>query len=187
MPDSLSRAVEPTFLGWDGRAHGLFHALVAAVAQDGIVLAVALVMAGAWWAASGSAGDRLVDAVLRLVPGAVAVAIAFALAHVAGLLLPESRPFVLLGQPALFAHAPDASFPSDHVSGGMALLASRVGPGARTATAIVVVAVGIARVASGVHWPDDIVGGAIIGLAVAWLVSSAWSAVLERVPTLRRA
>ena len=187
MPDSLSRSIEPTFLGWDGRAHGLVHALVAAVAQDGIFLAVALVVAGAWWAASGAAGDRAIDAFLRLVPGAVAVAIAFGLAHVAGLLLPESRPFVLLGQPALFAHAPDASFPSDHVSGGMALLASRVGPGTRMATALVVVAVGVARVVSGVHWADDIVGGAIMGLAVALLVSAGWSAALERAPRLRRA
>ncbi len=180
MPDSLSRAIEPTFLGWDGRAHGLVHALVAAMAQDGIFIAVALVVAGAWWVASGSGPNRVFDAGLRLVTGVVAAVVALVLAHFVGQLMPESRPFVLLGHPALIAHAPDASFPSDHVTAGMALLAARVGPRVRLATALVVLVVGAARVVAGIHWPDDIVAGAILGLAVAFVVQAVWTAAVSR-------
>lgn len=178
MPDPLSRAIAAPFLAWDGRAHGPIHLLVAAIAQDAIFLAVAMIVAGAWLAASAHGRDRVVDAGLRLVPGVVAVAIAFGIAHVAGQLLPESRPFVLLGHAPLVPHAADASFPSDHVSAGMSLLAARTGRWTRLLTALVVVAVGAARMAAGIHWLIDIAGAAAIGLAVAWLVSTAWTSVV---------
>lgn len=40
--------------------------------------------------------------------------------------------------------------------------------------------IGIARIFAGVHWPTDIVGGAIIGLAVAWLVHWALKSSREK-------
>lgn len=33
---------------------------------------------------------------------------------------------------------------------------------------------GIARVFAGVHWPSDILGGAVIGIVSAWAVTKAW-------------
>ncbi len=180
MPDPISRAIEPTFLVWDARLPSMLGQAVADTAQFGIVLAILVVGFGALWAASGAPRERIAGAILRLAPGIAAVVVALGAAHVAGLLLPEVRPFVLLGQPALFPHVADASFPSDHVSGGMAMLAARVGDRARALTVLIVALVGLARVVAGVHWLDDIVGAAILGLAVAWLVAVGWSALVDR-------
>jgi membrane-associated phospholipid phosphatase len=177
MPDPLSRALAPTFFRWDASMPSAPATVISDMAQYGIVLAILAVGLAAFWASRGTAVDRIVDTALRLAPGVVAVVIAFAAAHVAGLLLSEPRPFVVLAQQPLFVHAPDGSFPSDHVTAGMSMLAARIGSRGRLLTAIIVALVGLARVVAGVHWLDDIVGGAIIGLAVAWLVSAAWGFV----------
>ena len=36
------------------------------------------------------------------------------------------------------------------------------------------VLMGVARVFAGVHWPSDIIGGAVIGIASVWLVRKLW-------------
>ncbi|MGC8633174.1 MAG: phosphatase PAP2 family protein [Candidatus Limnocylindrales bacterium] len=185
MPDPISRAIEPTFFSWDRSLPHLLAQTVSGVAQYGIVVAVLVVGLGALWAATRSSGAWLPDTLLRLAPGILAVGIALGIAHVAGLLLPETRPFVLLGQPPLFPHAPDASFPSDHVSGGMAMLGARVGTRTRALTVAIVVAVGLARVIAGVHWLDDIVGAAVLGLVLAWGVTLVWSAAVSRLALVR--
>ncbi len=177
MPDPLSRAVSTSVFQWDASVPAIVTHVVSDMAQYGIFLAVLVVGLGALWASRGAPRDRVVDTVLRLIPGVVAVAVALAAAHFIGQALPESRPFVVLGQQPLFAHAADASFPSDHVSGGMAMLAARVGRGTKAATVVIVALVGAARVLAGIHWVDDIIGAAVIGLAIAWAVSAAWSAV----------
>lgn len=84
-------------------------------------------------------------------------------------LLPNPRPFVAEGFTPLIPHEMSSSFPSGHavfffalaattwfyhrplgyILGGLALLVS------------------LARVAAGLHWPSDIVAGAIIGTLVA--------------------
>ena len=185
MPDPVSRAIEPTFLRWAATMPAVAGHAISGLAQYGIVLAILVVGLGALWAASGVPRERVIATTLRIAPGIAAVAIALAIAHVAGLVLPETRPFVLLGQPPLFPHAADASFPSDHVSGGMAMLAARVGSRTRALTVMMVAAVGLARVVAGVHWLDDIVGAAILGLLVAWLVTLAWTAVAPRLAEAR--
>jgi membrane-associated phospholipid phosphatase len=177
MPDPLSRALAPTFFRWDASMPSALAGAVSDMAQFGIVLAILVVGLAALWASRGSTVDRVVDTVLRLVPGVAAVVIAFAAAHVAGMLLSEARPFVMLAQQPLFAHAADNAFPSDHVTAGMSMIAARIGPRGRILTVIIVALVGVARIVAGVHWLDDIVGGAIIGLAVAWLVTIAWGFV----------
>jgi membrane-associated phospholipid phosphatase len=187
MPDPLSRALAPTFFRWDASMPSALATAVSDMAQFGIVLAILVVGLAALWASRGSAVDRVVGTVVRLLPGVVAVVIAFVAAHVAGMLLSEPRPFVLLAQQPLFAHAPDGAFPSDHVTAGMSMLAARIGPRGRILTAIIVALVGVARVVAGVHWLDDIVGGALIGLAVAWLVSMVWGFVPARRSQVRTA
>ncbi len=83
------------------------------------------------------------------------------------------RPFMLeLGQNFL-AHAPGASFPSDHASGmfamGFALLLASLRKTALVMLALALL-VGWARVYLGVHFPFDILGGCLVGLGSAWLV-----------------
>ena len=44
--------------------------------------------------------------------------------------------------------------------------------------------VGIGRVAGGVHYPTDILGGAILGIIVGWLVYSISKKILKNRPNL---
>ncbi len=186
MPDPLSRALAPAIFTWTSGLPASAQLLIAVVAQAGVFIAVAIVIAGAWLEAEpGSLVLRGWDAGWRLAPGFVAVVLAFLLANLLGIVFPETRPFVVLDHTPLFAHAADASFPSDHVSGGFALLATRVRSGAiRALVVAVVLLVGLARILAGVHWLDDIVGAAVLGLIVAWAVTMVWDRVMAGSPTL---
>jgi len=90
------------------------------------------------------------------------------------------RPFVSLPKGSftqLIPHSIDASFPSDHVSGSFAFAAGSWKSAERwvsysfTSLAILVA---IARVYTGVHWPTDVLAGAIVGVfsaRIMWAVS----------------
>jgi undecaprenyl-diphosphatase len=74
------------------------------------------------------------------------------------------------------------SFPSGHaataVAGAMAM--ARVWPAARWTFAILAVLIAFSRIYVGVHYPSDVLAGAVLGLACAWLVlagrhPSTWS------------
>ncbi len=180
MPDPISRALARASLTWDTGHGGASHWLVAQMAEEGIFLAVAIIVVGAWLASRGALRERLLETAWRLAPGVIAALLALAVAHLAGLVVPEARPFVLLGRPSLIPHSADNGFPSDHVIAGMALLAARVGIWTRLAAGAIVALVGLARVMAGIHWLDDVVAAAILGLAIAWLVSVAWESVVQR-------
>jgi membrane-associated phospholipid phosphatase len=83
-----------------------------------------------------------------------------------GLFYFHEQPFAVYGFEPLWPHAVDNSFPSDHVALGGAL-----------ATAVLflnrplglflwllVLAIGLLRVIAGLHYPVDIVGGAVAGI-----------------------
>ena len=80
----------------------------------------------------------------------------------------------------LIARSHDPSFPSDHATGGFAL-AFGIWLYDRTLGAVLMVVAALlafARVYVGTHYPGDVVGGALIGVAAA--------AVLFLVPPIRR-
>lgn len=111
----------------------------------------------------------------------------------------EPRPFISHHVNMLIAHAADDSFPSDHtawslavsgmflflllpawqqarrvraVTGDPTLLRALNYPGLLTLLALVIgCLVGFARVFTGVHYPGDILGGAIDGLIAASLIT----------------
>jgi len=100
--------------------------------------------------------------------------LALGLAQVIGYLWPHPRPFMLELGHTWLAHAPEASFPSDHAtlcfSIGIALLLSRwfwTG----FATVLLGLLVGGARVYLGVHFPLDVAGALLLALPCAWLTS----------------
>lgn len=166
MPDPISRAIATAVLAWGPGAPHLARTGIDLVAQTGIFLAVALVVLGAWLAGGRSIGGF----VAAILPGLIGAALAILAAHVIGGLAPVDRPFVALGGTPLFTHAADASLPSDHVTIGMSMLGARISDRRiQWAVAIVVILVGLARVLAGVHWLDDVVLGALLGLACAWL------------------
>jgi undecaprenyl-diphosphatase len=82
------------------------------------------------------------------------------------------RPFVAHSDTVhvLLAYSRDASFPSDHAAAGFAIATAllivhrRWGVAALAAAAIM----SYARVFVGVHYPGDVLAGALIGIAVGW-------------------
>lgn len=80
------------------------------------------------------------------------------------------RPFVSLPKGSftqLIPHSIDASFPSDHVSGSFGFAAGswkRTDRWVSYSFTSLAILVAIARVYVGVHWPTDVIAGAIVGL-----------------------
>ena len=179
-------------------------------AQDLIALAPVLVLA-LWFAlarwsplaAAGPAGSaargwRGLGQRAALAAAAAAV-LALVLSTALGEVAVVARPFMT--HPALdrllVAHAADNSFPSDHeavlaaVATVLALFARRArrdggrGGGWVAAIALLAVAtaalIGFARVYVGVHYPFDIAGGAIVGIAAGALL---WAAIPTLEPLL---
>jgi undecaprenyl-diphosphatase len=95
---------------------------------------------------------------------------------VIGKLVDRPRPFVAHHQiHAFLAHAPDPGFPSDHTTAAFAIAAVLLLVlGLRTLPVLVAaIALGASRVVVGVHYPGDVLAGALIGCAAAivvWLV-----------------
>ncbi len=78
-----------------------------------------------------------------------------------------------IGVRELFFHRPDTSFPSDHASFLMAVAVAFYLSGQRklgTFVLLIAVAVGVSRVAIGVHFPGDILAGWLVGAATAYLL-----------------
>ena len=130
-----------------------------------LVGVVALIAAGtvlrrrAWWSAGLLA---LVAAGVALVAGAVA-------SH----LVDRPRPFVSHPQiHAFLHHAADAGFPSDHATAAFAIggvLVIRLGWVAAPVL-LAALALSVARVMIGLHYPGDVLAGAVLGVGCAALV-----------------
>ncbi|MEA2191812.1 MAG: hypothetical protein QOI73_1933 [Solirubrobacteraceae bacterium] len=150
------------------------------------------------WLFLALVGALVLAAVLRRAdlsraPGVLAsasAAIALLIAHVAGSAIARPRPFVAHPNVhAFIAHAPDPGLPSDHATAAFAiavaiLLAHRLG-GLLALAAATVLAAG--RVFMGVHYPSDVLAGALLGAVVALCVCRL--AILLpplRLPALRR-
>ncbi|HEV7662427.1 MAG TPA: phosphatase PAP2 family protein [Chloroflexota bacterium] len=155
---------------------------VALLAEAGIVvLPILLVVV---WLRAASIGPGTREAVLS---GCIGAVIAFAIGYGLEHLLSRPRPFLELGFTPLFPHAADSSFPSDHTLVGAAL----VGPLLWRVQRLGVLAffwallVGAARVAAGVHYPTDIIGSAILALAIDAVLWLTIRPVLVRLSPLR--
>jgi undecaprenyl-diphosphatase len=107
----------------------------------------------------------------------VALAIASVLANV----VDRARPFVVEShQVHLFApHAADPGFPSDHATAAFAIAVAILLRNRRWGAVLLAFAVVLAvgRVAMGIHWPSDVIGGAALGSAVAL---GLWQPVVRR-------
>jgi undecaprenyl-diphosphatase len=132
-----------------------------------VLLAGLLVVA--FLAARGRDGTRVRRGLVAAVPAAAAALVA---AQVLSRLVDRPRPFV--AHPAVhtfLAHAADPGLPSDHATGAFAVAVAVALRSIRWGAALLVLAFVIAagRVAVGVHYPTDVLAGAALGAACAWL------------------
>lgn len=117
---------------------------------------------------------------------AVTLAVAFAAATVLSHLSHQLRPFQTHHVVQLIAHDNGVSLPSDHATAAFATAAAVAvflhrGWGAALATAAL--AIGVARVWAGVHYPGDIAAAALIGAVATALVWSAERLLRQRAGT----
>lgn len=132
-----------------------------------LVFMIALVLLGLWFWPAAAPVRALHQ---RLVVAAAAAAVAaLTVGALIGTLHAEARPFVTdASTRLLIRHAADNSLPSDHalvsfgVAGTLLWWRRRLG----IVLAVVGLLIGIARVYVGVHWPGDIVAGAVVGLLI---------------------
>jgi undecaprenyl-diphosphatase len=92
------------------------------------------------------------------------------------------RPFEDLGIQPLFNQYATASMPSGHVSFlfPIALVAYSYNKKLGLALIIATVLMGLARVAAGVHWFSDIIGGLIVGFAGFWIAKKLLSKLADK-------
>lgn len=94
-------------------------------------------------------------------------------ANLIGKIINRPRPFAADGVHELFFHRPNYSFPSDHTAFLFALSASFYFTGYKKMAIlflILAVLIGAFRIASAIHYPTDIIAGAILGILIAFLV-----------------
>ena len=102
-----------------------------------------------------------------------AVLARFILAEIIRLIFPRPRPFVENSVNLLLKHSPTASFPSGHAAFYFAISTIIYSYNKKLgffffASSFLIV---LARVFSGLHWPSDILAGAIVGIFSGWLIN----------------
>jgi undecaprenyl-diphosphatase len=165
-------------------AHPLWDALMRGVANGSEPLflgVVALWFLYGWLA--GHPRDRR-GALTALVAALGALAVV----QVIDRLWERARPFV--AHPGavhlLVAHASDASFPSDHVTAACAIAAVLTAYHRRLGLLALLFAalLAYARVYIGVHYPGDVLGGALLGLAAGVLLAGPLAPLMDRLRAL---
>ncbi|WP_269502047.1 undecaprenyl-diphosphatase [Burkholderia sp. IMCC1007] len=105
----------------------------------------------------------------QAVEAGVGACVALALAQVLGHFWFSPRPFMAGVGTQLIPHAPDSSFPSDHMTFAWSVAVGMLLAGTTRLTGFVMVAMAAAiawgRVYAGVHWPFDMAGGVLVGTA----------------------
>jgi membrane-associated phospholipid phosphatase len=115
------------------------------------------------------AGGRHASVVRML----VAVATVYAATEVLGMAWRRDRPFTRQHSiRELIAHRPGRSFPSRHVASALAMasIGQRAHPRLGRVMAVLGWFLGCSRIAAGVHYPSDVLAGALLGVLVGRLL-----------------
>jgi undecaprenyl-diphosphatase len=161
------------------------------VANDLIVIWPLLLLA-LWFVPAAIAGGKpttRLEARRILLLAVLAAGLALGIDTLLGAAIFEPRPFIGHHVHDLIAHSADSAFPSDHtaVSFAVAIMLWHLPDAGRSVVSgrwiaprllallalAVAVFIGIARIYTGLHYPDDVVVGALVGLfsaeCVFWL------------------
>lgn len=100
--------------------------------------------------------------VYAVVSGILALVINLIISHVSY----QPRPFVVEPVHLLLKHSADSAFPSDHAAGSFGFAVGLFYSSKRAGIwgLVFAAAVSVARVFVGLHWPMDVIAGAIIGV-----------------------
>lgn len=144
-----------------GRSLALDAAMITVARYAPVIFALALV--GLWltWRPQLQRGAAVAGGAALLALGA---------GQVIGMAFPRARPYeVLSGVRLLIKHSPDTSFPSDHaiLVFAVAVVVWQVHRRAGAALLALAVWTSVARVFVGAHYPGDVLGGALLGTALA--------------------
>ncbi|CAM2870724.1 undecaprenyl-diphosphatase [Paenibacillus sediminis] len=103
---------------------------------------------------------------MMAIEAAISVLLGMGISFVIGHFLYRDRPFVDHTVIQLIKHAANASFPSDHAIGAFAIATMFLLYGKRMRFVWIIIAalIGFSRVWTGVHYPTDVIAGAIIGI-----------------------
>ena len=132
-----------------------------------------LLLLGLWLYGRGA--ERLGNQILTLV-GASAMGVASGVTTLVNGLIFRPRPFVDHELSLLFYEPTDSSFPSNAAAVGFALATAVFPRHRRTGAALYVLAFlwGFARIYAGVHYPTDVVGGAVVGVVTGIAMTLLW-------------
>jgi len=102
-----------------------------------------------------------------------AVIIAFLATQAIKVIFPRNRPFLKNGEQPLTLTVPqDSAFPSSHTAIAFSLAVTFFLHSKKLGIVYLVLAllIGLARVVGNVHYPSDIIAGAIVGTVVAYMI-----------------
>lgn len=114
--------------------------------------------------------DKYQALILRVV--AAAVLARLVITEVIRLIWPVSRPFVSNASNILIDHFPSASFPSGHASFFFAISTVVYAYNKKGGVWLFISStlVSLSRIFIGVHWPADVMAGAIVGIISGWII-----------------
>ncbi len=166
----MAHADEIVFLwinGWVG-SFPLFDGVMEEVVSDYLApVSLALTLLGLWFVGSSRAIRQKHQ--LGVIAALIAMGLSSWAVQISNGLYFRPRPFVDLNVSLLFYRPTDSSFPANSAAAAFAIAAAVWGFNRRVGACLLALAglYGFSRVYAGVHYPLDIVGGAMIGVVVA--------------------